>query len=126
MPSGFLAAALDEQRTAARQILEGFASRAQEAGIAVDTEIQEAAVNANGQTLGAFARYFDLAVKSLSPIRMPSPNGRAQSKQRYLPRAGLCWSSPTFTRPRSNWSMFWLPGTEAPRQRVHSGTHCHC
>src|SRR3954464_9075353 len=34
-PSGFLAAALDEQRTAARQILEKFASRAQEAGIAV-------------------------------------------------------------------------------------------
>ena len=69
MPSGFLAAALDEQRTAARQILEGFASRAQEAGIAVDTEIQEAAVNAIGQTLGAFARYFDLTI-----IEQPNPD----------------------------------------------------
>ena len=46
MPSGFLAAALDEQRTAARQILERFASVAEEPGIAVDTEIQQAAVNA--------------------------------------------------------------------------------
>src|SRR3954447_1056039 len=69
MPSGFLAATLDEQRTAARQILEEFASRAQEAGIAVDTEIQEAAVNASGQTLGAFARYFDLTI-----IEQPNPD----------------------------------------------------
>src|SRR5829696_1655564 len=69
MPSGFLAAALDEQRTAARQILERFASVAEEAGIAVDTEIQEAAVNASGQTLGAFARYFDLTI-----IEQPNPD----------------------------------------------------
>src|SRR3954471_5436179 len=69
MPSGFLAAALDEQRTAARQILEGFASTAQEAGIAVDTEIKEVAVNASGQTLGAFARYFDLTI-----IEQPNPD----------------------------------------------------
>ena len=57
MPSGFLAAALDEQRTTARQILERFASVAEEAGIAVDTEIRQAAVNASGQALGALARY---------------------------------------------------------------------
>src|SRR5215212_5834543 len=69
MPSGFLAAALDEERTAARQILDRFASRAQEAGIAVDTEIQEAAVNASGQTLGAFARHFDL-----TSIEQPNPD----------------------------------------------------
>src|SRR3954454_22866800 len=69
MPSGFLAGALDEQRTAARQILEGVASKDHEAGSAVDTEIQEAAVNANGQTLGALARYFDLTI-----IEQPNPD----------------------------------------------------
>jgi nucleotide-binding universal stress UspA family protein len=69
MPSDFLAAALDEQRTDARQILERFASTAQEAGIAVDTEVPEAAVNAGGQTLGAFARYFDLTI-----IEQPNPD----------------------------------------------------
>lgn len=70
-PSGFLAAALDEERAAASEILERFASRAQEAGIAVDTEIPEATISASGQTLGAFARHFDLTI-----IEQPNPDVR--------------------------------------------------
>ena len=72
-PSGFLTTALDEERTAARQILERFASRAQEAGVAVDTETPEAAFNDIEQTLGAFARHFDLTI-----IEQPNPDVRTK------------------------------------------------
>src|SRR3954471_21801540 len=125
MPSGFLAAALDEQRTAARQILERFASVAEEAGIAVDTEIHRPRSTLAGKPLARSPATL-ISRSSSSPIRMSSPSGRARSKQRCSPRAGLCWLFPTSTRPRSNWSRFWWPGTEALRRPVHSGTPCPC
>ena len=89
MPSGFLAAALDEQRTAARQILERFASVAEEAGIAVDTEIHRPRSTLVGKPLARSPATL-ISRSSSSPIRMSSPSGRARSKQRCSPRAGLC------------------------------------
>src|SRR4051812_2491073 len=71
-PPGFLAAGLDEERAAARQILEKFTSKAQETGIAVGTEVPEAAASAIGQTLGTFARHFDLTI-----IEQPNPDVHA-------------------------------------------------
>ena len=68
-PSAFLVAALDEARAASRQILDAFVTKAQEAGLPVDAEAPETAVNVMGQSLGEFARHFDLAI-----IEQPNPD----------------------------------------------------
>ena len=67
--SSFLAAALEEERSTARQILEAFAIEARRFNRAIQTEIAEASAGTVQQTLGGLARYFDLTI-----VEQPNPD----------------------------------------------------
>jgi nucleotide-binding universal stress UspA family protein len=72
-PTTFLAAALDEARTAARQLLTTFEREAQPSGVPIDTEPVETAVGTTGQALGPLARHFDVAI-----VEQPDPDVPAE------------------------------------------------
>jgi len=69
VPSAFLAAVLEDERSIARQIVEAFAMEAQRSNIAIQTEIAEASAGTIQQTLGGLARYFDLTI-----VEQPNPD----------------------------------------------------
>jgi nucleotide-binding universal stress UspA family protein len=72
-PTTFLAAALEEARTAARQLLTSFERQAQQSGVSIDTEPVETAVGTTGQALGPLARHFDIAI-----VEQPDPDVPAE------------------------------------------------
>jgi nucleotide-binding universal stress UspA family protein len=72
-PTAFLAAALEEARAAARQVLTTFERGAQQSGVPIETEPVETAVGTTGQALGPLARHFDVAV-----VEQPDPDVPAE------------------------------------------------
>src|SRR5215213_10729441 len=68
IPSAFLAAVLEDERSIARQIVEAFAIEAHRSNIAIQTEIAEASAGTVQETLGGLARYFDLTI-----VERPNP-----------------------------------------------------
>ena len=123
-PPGFLAAGLNEGGLRLARSWRSSQAEPKKLGLQSAPKSQKLRPALSGK-LWRVRRHFNLTIIE-SPIRMSTPIGRVRLRRRCSPRAGLCWLFPTFKRPRSNWSRFWWPGTEALRRRVHSGMHCPC